>query len=338
MVAAAATPSRTSSSGRRGQRATAPSTSAVTASTTAWLISLLPVGEPSRSPKATPTRECSATIIAASPAAARASAPPSRGRGGPSSRRRKTSRLLATAPTSRMSPQSNAHRPATPSTDGERAVGEVPVRPRHRPPAHRVGAIGELAERDLEHQRLARYPLGPSRLHRPPGGVEHVHGRQGQVGRLGEGEGHLLRRLAERGPAGRVGAAQQRVGAGRKGAASSNTTPASRATASGRRMTYARFLTAQPAAASPSTPTTTPTIAISRAVPAWSLACRRASASDAFSRWVSRSTRADSWPVVGSLAGNSTLAGSCTSSKVVGEEVNFSSTFWPLMEPVKWKV
>jgi len=122
MVAAAPTPSRTSSSGRRGQRATAPSTSAVTASATAWLISLLPVEEPSRSPKATPMRECSATIIAASPATARTSAPPSRGRGGPASRRRNTSRLLATAPTSRMSPQSNAERPATPSTEGD---GEV---------------------------------------------------------------------------------------------------------------------------------------------------------------------------------------------------------------------
>jgi hypothetical protein len=79
-------------------------------------------------------------------------------------------------------------------------------------------------------------------------------------------------------------------------------------------------------------------MAIVRAVPAWSLACLRASASAWFSRRFSRSTRVDSCAPVGCLMGNSTCAGSSALEKVLGPEVNFSSTFWPLIEPVKWKV
>jgi hypothetical protein len=146
MVAAAPAPSSQSNSVRRGQRATAPRTIAVTSRTMPWLISLPPVGEPSRSPRETPTRECSATTIATSPAADRASAPPSSGSGGALARRRKTSRLLATAPTSRMSPQSSAQRPATPSTEGD---GELAA----------AGAPPEAAEGGCTPMPKANEPL-----------------------------------------------------------------------------------------------------------------------------------------------------------------------------------
>jgi hypothetical protein len=101
----------------------------------------------------------------------------------------------------------------------EGAAGDMAVHPRDRPPAHRVGAVPELADGCLQLQGSAGHRGGPASPDRPAAWVQHLDAGQRRVGRLGEGEQHPPWWPLQRRAGGRVRAADHGVRAGARGGA-----------------------------------------------------------------------------------------------------------------------
>src|SRR5207237_5287920 len=202
-------------------------------------------------------------------------------------------------------------------------------------------AIRDLGDAQLELWRRPREGLGLAGIEGPSARRHERDERQRGVGRLGEREQDLVRRLLQIGPRRRDGRLQERMRAGDAGQHDRRRDGDERRDEEAPHHPQARLRLVAMPYPSPANPSTTPTMATMSAVFAlpfaWLSAPLWAGAIAAVVRAISRSSFWLSPNVDGTCTGNWICEGSPTVAKVFGPDVKLWSTGPPRFA-VKWNV